>query len=57
MTYAWCNNCKDVVDHEFNGIYDYKCKKCGIETSRAPSPEFNDKNATLLWYRNLHKED
>ena len=57
MTYAWCNNCKDVVDHEFNGIYNYKCKKCGIETSRAPSPEFNDKNATLLWYRNLHKED
>jgi len=58
MSYTWCDNCKDTTDHEWNGYYHYKCKKCGIETDREPAPEFNDRNTTSLWYRNLHnKED
>jgi len=55
-SFTWCDKCKDTLLHDWDGIYNYRCKKCGLETDRTPSPDFNDTNYTLLWYRNLHNK-
>ena len=55
--FLWCNKCQKVVEHRINGMFNYTCTRCGEETDRTPLPEFNDRNHTLLWYRNLHNEE
>ena len=52
---SYCKICNTYTEQEVTGAYKYKCLKCNAIINKEPTPEFNLKNYTMLYYRNMEE--